>query len=267
MITASDPMAAVRQYGVVTLDGKTAAFTGQNTQDWAGDAQGDGVTAQGNILYGPEVVSDALAAFEADPDVCPFTLADRLLVALEAGANRGGDNRCSMEQTALAAVLVVAGPDDDPDAPYLDLRIPSQEPGEDNPVALLRASYDVWRMRHPADASRCDDGDTDGSSTSGDSSEDDGTSDDASATSDAGTTEDTSGIPPVTSSGDASTTASETGGAAPADDPNAGDCSCTASRPFPPAAWFALLVLGCTTRRRAVFKGGKMVSPRKYRCR
>jgi uncharacterized Ntn-hydrolase superfamily protein len=154
-VLAEDPQAAERQYGVVALDLRVAAFTGSETMAWAGHLQGDGVSVQGNILRGPEVVADALAAFEAEAPGCPWTLADRLMLALEAGAARGGDGRCSAEQAALAAALRVALPDDDPDAPTLDLRIPSQPPGGDPPVALLRVAYDEWRRDHPPDASSC----------------------------------------------------------------------------------------------------------------
>lgn len=154
-VVAGDGQAAVRQYGVVTLDGQTATFTGAATQAWAGDQTGLGVTVQGNILYGPQVVEDALAAFEQAAPRCPFTLADRLMLALEAGAAQGGDSRCSERQSALAAALRVARPGDDPEASFLDLRIPSQPPGGDNPVTLLRTAYDQWRLRNPPDDSGC----------------------------------------------------------------------------------------------------------------
>jgi uncharacterized Ntn-hydrolase superfamily protein len=154
-VLAEDPQATERQYGVVALDLHVAAFTGSETMAWAGHLQGDGVSVQGNILRGPEVVADALAAFESEAPGCPWTLADRLMLALEAGAARGGDGRCSAEQAALAAALRVALPDDDPDAPTLDLRIPSQPLGGDAPVALLRVAYDEWRRAHPPEASGC----------------------------------------------------------------------------------------------------------------
>ena len=115
MVVAADAASASRQYGVVALDGQTATFTGAATMAWTGDVQGTAVTAQGNILYGPEVVDDALAAYEAEAPDCPWTLADRLMAGLEAGAAQGGDNRCSEEQGALAAVLIVAQMDDEMD--------------------------------------------------------------------------------------------------------------------------------------------------------
>lgn len=154
-VVAGDSAFATRQYGVVTIELGAAAFTGAQTHAWAGHRQSRDVTVQGNILRGPEVVEHALAAFVATSPACPWTLADRLLLALEAGAARGGDARCSRDQAALAASLQVAAPGDDPSAPSLDLRVPSQAHGGAAPVALLRAEYDAWRRIHPPDASRC----------------------------------------------------------------------------------------------------------------
>lgn len=154
-MVALDPSSTTRQYGVVAIDLGSATFTGSEAHAWAGHRQGRGVTVQGNLLRGPEVVEHALAAFEATPPECPWTLADRLMLALEAGAARGGDGRCSAEQAALAAVLRVAVPGDDPEAPTLDLRVSSQAHGGAAPVALLRVEYDRWRRLHPPDASSC----------------------------------------------------------------------------------------------------------------
>jgi len=137
-----------RQYGVVTLDLQAATFTGTAAQAWAGAREGSGVTTEGNILTGTEVVDDALAAYEADGPGGPWTLADRLLAGLEAGAAQGGDSRCTALQSALSAFLKVARPGDG-DAPYIDLVVPEQAEGGDNPVTLLRALYDEWRLTHP----------------------------------------------------------------------------------------------------------------------
>ena len=87
---------------------------------------------------------------------CPSTLADRLVAGLEAGARRYGDRRCSKSQTALSAVLEVAGPDDDPRRPALRIRVERQEPGRENPVALLRARYDGWRAENPPAPRACE---------------------------------------------------------------------------------------------------------------
>ena len=104
-----DPLAAQRQFGVVTLDGSVAGFTGPenmavalNRSNTAGTA-----TAQGNILVSERVIDDSLAAFDATTG----TLADKLMAALQAGSAAGGDSRCG-SRTASAAALMVATPDD-----------------------------------------------------------------------------------------------------------------------------------------------------------
>jgi uncharacterized Ntn-hydrolase superfamily protein len=137
------PLHRVRQYGVAALGAPPASYTGSWTIGWAGAAQAAHVTVQGNILRGPEVVRDALAAFEASPAAC--TLGDRLMLALEAGAGAGGDRRCTFEQTALSAFVQVAGPEDDAEAPALRLVVPEEAEGGANPVEKLRHEYDGWR--------------------------------------------------------------------------------------------------------------------------
>ena len=244
-MVAVDGNAAVRQYGVVTLDLQTATFTGAATQRWAGDLQGRGVTVQGNILYGPEVVDDALAAFEAEAPRCPWTLADRLMVALEAGAAQGGDNRCSEEQSALAAALLVALPGDDPDAPTIDLRVPSQPDGGDNPVMLLRAQYDQWRLRNPPDASECGGG---SSGSSGSSGGGEGLDTGGGGSGGGGTS---SGPPPVDPSTSTASPSTSSEGSGSAEQEEPGGCSCRAqTSPSWLGALLGLLLVRPSRRRR-----------------
>ncbi len=251
MTNATDFGAANRQYGVVVLSGETAAFTGANAQDWAGHRPSVGVTAQGNILYGADVVDDALAAFEARSARCPWTLADRLMVALEAGSAQGGDNRCSEKQSALAATLQVARPGDEEGAFYLDLRIPSQPLGGDNPVVLLRQAYDQWRIDNPPDDAAC----AGGSSSSGGAADE---SAGPTATGAGGVTSSDGGGP--ADEGSSASTAQEPtpmgSSTAPASDPKAdgAGCGCTATRTTPGAlGWLALWLLARRRRRPATF--------------
>jgi len=99
-----------RQFAVAMLGGGAAAWSGGDTVEVSVAARNVAGTAmaQGNILVSEQVVAGALAAF----DTSPGTLADRLVAALVAGADEGGDARCG-PQTATAAALVVAAPDDD----------------------------------------------------------------------------------------------------------------------------------------------------------
>jgi uncharacterized Ntn-hydrolase superfamily protein len=139
-----DPVYPMQQYGVAALDHAPAAYTGAETDAWRGHQVDAEVSVQGNILTGPGVVADAMAAFRAAAADSAMTLADRLLLALEAGAAAGGDARCP-GQTALSAFLIVAGPDDRRDAQHLRLYVNGQAEGGRNPVVLLRQRYDEWR--------------------------------------------------------------------------------------------------------------------------
>jgi len=80
-----------RQVGIVDLDGGAAHYTGAGCLDWAGGVSGPGYSIQGNLLAGPDVVESMQKAFEAAPPGAG--LARRLLAALQAGDEAGGDIR------------------------------------------------------------------------------------------------------------------------------------------------------------------------------
>lgn len=79
-----------RQLGVVDRDGASAAYTGSDCLDWAGQRTGSGYAAQGNILVGAETVDALAATFEA---TAGQSLAVRLLECLAAAQIAGGDRR------------------------------------------------------------------------------------------------------------------------------------------------------------------------------
>ena len=89
-LVAADGDRAHRQLGVVGATGAGATWTGPACHPWAGGRTGDGWAAQGNILAGPEVV-DALADAWLAGSALPF--AERLVAALRAGDEAGGDRR------------------------------------------------------------------------------------------------------------------------------------------------------------------------------
>jgi len=88
-----------RQLAAVDARGNAAAFPGPQASEWAGHRTGLHVTAQGNILAGPEVVERMVEAFQATEGHLAF----RLLAALEAGQAAGGDRR-GMQSAAMLIV-------------------------------------------------------------------------------------------------------------------------------------------------------------------
>jgi len=99
LLTKEDEQEAQRQVGIVDTWGRAAAFTGEDCHDWAGSVTGEHYAIQGNILAGRQVVEEMASAYETSDD----DLAGRLLAALEAGQEAGGDPRGKQS----AALLVV----------------------------------------------------------------------------------------------------------------------------------------------------------------
>jgi len=93
-----------RQFGIVSADGNSATYTGEECLDWAGGRSGPGYAVQGNILAGEDVVTAMESTFlETDG-----TLAERLYAALLAGDANGGDAR-GKQSAALLVVKEGAG--------------------------------------------------------------------------------------------------------------------------------------------------------------
>ena len=105
-LLAADSQAASRQVGVIDLKGRTAQHTGTRPNDWKGHRAGKTYVTQGNVLVGPEVLDAVAAAFEKSEGQ-PRHLADRLIEALAAGHEVGGDRRHGLRQSAA---VVVADP-------------------------------------------------------------------------------------------------------------------------------------------------------------
>ena len=129
-----------RQVGIVDVDGNAASHTGPACLDWAGGVTGDGYAIQGNILTGAEVVEAMESAWLASDPAEP--LARRLLAALTAGDEAGGDSR-GRQSAALLVVREGAGYDGNDDI-AVDLRVDDNGslPGGD-PIAELARLLDL----------------------------------------------------------------------------------------------------------------------------
>lgn len=138
-LTTADDQRDHRQLGVVDSRGKAATFTGAECFDWAGGRAGDGYCCQGNILAGPEVVDDMVAAFgSSDGD-----LADRMVASLAAADAAGGDRRG--RQSASVLVVREGGGYGGGIDKAIDLRV------DDHPAPIpeLRRLLDLHRLYFP----------------------------------------------------------------------------------------------------------------------
>ena len=105
---AADPQRESRQLGMIDMKGRSAAHTGKNNGNWAGSKQGLNYTVQANIMVGPEVVEAVARTFEASEGT-GMPLAERMILAMEAGQSKGGDSRFGNLQSAA---IKVADPND-----------------------------------------------------------------------------------------------------------------------------------------------------------
>jgi uncharacterized Ntn-hydrolase superfamily protein len=132
-LTGRDAGRDQRQLHLIDAHGRNAAFTGTECIDWAGHLIDDNVSVAGNMLAGPEVVAETLAIYRKATDK-PFI--ERLLEAMQAGEDAGGDKRGKQS----AALLVYR----DQDYPWLSIRADDHP----DPLAELRRLYAVAQERY-----------------------------------------------------------------------------------------------------------------------
>jgi len=147
-----DDKISIRQYGVVDARGLTAGYTGTGTTAYAGDHQGAvgqfAYSVQGNILTSAKVLEQAGSAFEQGG----CDLAERLMLALEAGAHSGqGDSRCTSRGIPSDSAFLQVERPELGEGDYLSLHVESS--GDENPLPQLRAKLEAWRVQHPCPAS------------------------------------------------------------------------------------------------------------------
>jgi uncharacterized Ntn-hydrolase superfamily protein len=136
IIGRGDPDLEDRQVGIVDAKGRSATFTGKKCFDWAGGRTGENYAIQGNIL-----VSEAtVAAMEKTFLGTRGPLAERLLAAIKAGAEAGGDRR-GRQSAALLVVREGASYDGKGDA-YVDISVYDAK----DPIAEIFRLYDLQKI-------------------------------------------------------------------------------------------------------------------------
>jgi len=127
-----DPNKESRQVIIIDEDGRTAAFTGKETIGWKGHLVGKDYVVAGNMLVGSRVIEAMAKTFETSEG----ELAERLMKALEAGQEAGGDKRGRM-----SAALLVAGRQQRGTRPILELRVDEHH----DPVGELKRILETKR--------------------------------------------------------------------------------------------------------------------------
>lgn len=125
-----------RQVGIVDAQGRAATFTGNECFDWAGGVTGEHYAAQGNILVSEATVQAMGKTFE-QTEGC---LAQRLLAALDAGQQAGGDSRGKQS----AALLVVR--DQGGYGGYNDRAVDLRVDDHPEPIKELIRVYDIYSL-------------------------------------------------------------------------------------------------------------------------
>jgi uncharacterized Ntn-hydrolase superfamily protein len=154
IVLQNDPNPEQRQVGIVDAQGNAAMWTGEACFSWAGgrvgqadsaaaevgpDAggigtvvTGHGYTAQGNILVSEATVQAMAEAYETTEG----ELADKLMAALIAGGEAGGDRR-GEQSAALLVVREDAGYDGQDN--FIDISVYDHE----TPIAELNRLYQL----------------------------------------------------------------------------------------------------------------------------
>jgi len=126
-----------RQVIIIDKQGRTAAFTGKNTIDWKGHLIGRDYVVAGNMLVGSKVIEAMAQAFESSEG----ELAERLMKALEAGQESGGDKRGK-----TSAALLVVSKEQKETRPLIDLRV-DEHP---DPVHELKRIFEIFKKKRLA---------------------------------------------------------------------------------------------------------------------
>jgi uncharacterized Ntn-hydrolase superfamily protein len=143
-VPALDSALHDRQYGIATFAKGQVQFTGGAIRPYRGERSADGVLVQGSLLASPAVLDRTMEAIQ-QARAAGRPLEEVIMAGLKAGADAGGDSRCGA-QRATAAFLAIAKPGDNPNWPYLTLRVVDATPGSTvRAVDLLQTRLALWK--------------------------------------------------------------------------------------------------------------------------
>lgn len=134
-----DPDFEWRQLSLVDAEGRAVGHTGRHTRAWSGQSEGRDCVACGNVLAGEAVVQAMTRGFEASRGQ---PLAERLLRALEAAREAGGQHGADgpMPERSAALKVVLAE-----EHPLRDLRVDFSA----SAISDLRRLHDEYERMAP----------------------------------------------------------------------------------------------------------------------
>ena len=137
-----DPGREVRQVAMIDAKGRAAAHTGKKCIAEAGHRVGDQFSVQANLMLRdtvPDAMAEAFTAARGD-------LADRIMAALQAAQDQGGDLRGRQS----AAILIVSG--ERAETPWKEKRFDLRVEDHPRPLQELRRLIRLQRAYHHVDA-------------------------------------------------------------------------------------------------------------------
>ncbi len=171
LLAAQDPSHQTRQYVIVDTQGRAVTFSGSQNGPYANGLTGQVGTLvygiAGNVITGQPVLDMAELAILTTPGGVP----EKLMAAMEAAREMGGDGRCScnpnnppgcgspppsFNKSAHIAFLIDARPGDTlgtcqrttgcaNGSYYMNFNIAFQSSQDPDPVIQLRQLFDDWR--------------------------------------------------------------------------------------------------------------------------
>lgn len=129
-----------QQYAILTLKDvdHPVTYTGNLTTEVRGALGAKGISIQGNTLVSEDVLKKAMEAVVVAQGK-GLSIEETLMLALEAGAEAGGDKRCG-EFKASSAFITVMKPGDSNKKPYFEL-IVNKINDRTNAVQVLRERF------------------------------------------------------------------------------------------------------------------------------
>ncbi len=141
-LIAEDAKEAMRQVAMVDAVGRVAVHTGKRCTEYAGHRTGNGYSVQANLMLNNKVPNAMARAFEK----AKGQLADRMMTALEAAQEVGGDIRGKQS----AAMLVVKAQGSA--KPWADRIVDLRVDDHPEPLKELRRLLNVARSYEHANA-------------------------------------------------------------------------------------------------------------------